>query len=131
VDLSQYNEELREFQKAGIVEVKQTRDGREIEFTEPGEALTELQIAWNEDMQLFLFKIYWDEKYSDVPGSVEKLLKIADDLKEDPGINILRTIENNEEKIHGISLKQGYLPEDIVQQFDPENPVEDEEGDGE
>lgn len=114
-----YEEELREFQEAGILEIQQTRDGRQINFTEEGKALTDLKIAWDEDMQLFLFKIYWDDKYGSMENSVEKLFKIAKELKEDPGINILRTLEANQEKIHGIEFKEGYLPEDIVKQFDP------------
>lgn len=115
------NDKLRELEKEGVIEVKQSRNGRQIEFTEPGEAFTEMQIAWNEDMQLFLFDLYWNEKYGDVADPYRKIIKIAKDMKENPGINILRTIEANQDKLGGIELKDGYLPEDFVQQFDPES----------
>jgi hypothetical protein len=120
VNLRQYNDELRELEKSGVVEVKQTRDGREVNFTEPGEALAEIQIAWDEKMQLFLFQLYWTDKYGDMENSVRKLIQIAEDLKEAPGINILRTLENNQDKLNGLEFKDGYLPEDLVKQFDPE-----------
>lgn len=121
MNLSQYNDELRELQKAGVLEVKQTRDGREINFTEPGKALTEMQIAWDEDMQLFLFQIYWNKKYGHLDEPLRKLIRIAEDMKEDPGINILRTIESNQDKLQGMEIKDGYLPENLVKQFDPNN----------
>lgn len=123
-----FEQELREFEKAGILESKQTRNGREIKFSEEGKALTEMKIAWDTDMQLFLFKTLWEKKYSDIKDGHERLFRIADELKEDPGINILRTLEANQDRIHGIELTEGYLPEEIVSQFDPEKVESSEEG---
>lgn len=112
-----FDEEIKELEEAGMIKRKKTRDGEKLEFTEQGLKATEFKIGLDTDMQLFLFTVMWNEM-PDYENPHLKLVKIGERLKENPGINIFRTLEANPEKVEGIELKKD-LPEEFVMQFDP------------
>jgi len=55
-----FEEVIKDFEEAGIVSREKTRDGDKFSFTEDGLKATEMRIAMDPDMQLFLFQILWD-----------------------------------------------------------------------
>jgi hypothetical protein len=115
---SEFKEEIAELEEAGVIETENTRDGERISFTEEGLEATEFVVGMRTDMQLFLFSLLWNNQYSTVEDPHLRLIKIAEDMRDKFEINILRTIEFEEDKLKGIELKED-LPEEFLRQFDP------------
>lgn len=114
MDEEEIQDILDNFKDAGAVE----RNKQGYRLTEQGAEIAETMIGTRPDMQLKLFAIRWNQM-PNYTNPHRKLIKIAKDLKENPGINIFRTIESNPDKLDGIELTVDQLPEDFVQQFDP------------
>jgi len=115
----EFKEEIAELEEAGVIETEKTRDGEQISFTEDGLKATEFMIGMRTDMQLFVFQLMWNNQYSDVENPHLRLIKIAEDMRDTLEINILRTIEFEEDKLEGLELKKD-LPEEFLLQFDPD-----------
>jgi len=115
-----HREELKEFEEAGVIETKKTRNGFQLDFTEEGDQLMKMMVGLNTDMQLFIFQMLWNKEYQNYEAGAERLIAIASDCKEVAEINILRTIESRIDELEGLEIKGDSLPEEIVRPFDPE-----------
>lgn len=113
----EFQEEIEELEEIGVIEREKTRDGQRISFTEDGLKATKFKIGLDSDMQLFLFQLMWNN-FGDFNDPYLKLVKIAGRLRDAVEINILRTIEFNDDRLEGIEVKED-LPEDFLQVFDP------------
>lgn len=113
-----FQDEINELVEAGVLERVSSRNGNDVMFTEDGWDFTKLSIGLNTDMQLCLFDIMWNN-YGDFEDEHRKLIEIALDLRDIAEINILRTIEANEEKLDGIEVMED-LPNDFLSVFDPD-----------
>jgi hypothetical protein len=98
-------------------------------LTGSGMEYAEEMVRNDPDAQIFLFSLMWNEKVTDAEnpwGEAEKkLLRIAAELKKEPGINILRTLWEHRDKYEGGFAFKEKPPEDLLEKFDPEEEVID------
>lgn len=116
-------EALEDLRKDGkIQEIRDFDKGeRKFGLTEEGKGYFEGMLKHDEEAQLLTFTMMWNHFYSHIEDPGERLFKIADALKEEPGINILRTLLDNPEKIEGLQLNGDEFSERILGEFDPES----------
>ena len=112
-------ETLTRLRKEGKLNEIRDFDEGEIRYqlTDEGESHAKELIHENGDAQLFLFQLMWNDFDSGGEG-VSKLFRIASELQENPGINILRTLLDNQDKVDGIQFSDD-IPEKVLRRFDP------------
>lgn len=93
-------------------------------LTDGGKEHIEDRLRENDDMALFLFQIMWNDEVNDEPWAdtpTKKLVRIACELRDNSGINILRVLKRNQDQYEGGPQIDEDTPEEILEEFDPDN----------
>lgn len=113
---------LNELEAEGKVESEFSEDDEEPTYslTGEGEAYVEQQIQTDAETQLSMLQLHWNVKCAEKDTTVEQLRTLFDfvaDVRDDHGVNLLRTLEAHRDVIEPDPIPD--LSEPTLRRYDP------------
>jgi len=118
-DDESFEEALKTLREQGdLEEIRDFDSGtRSFRMTEKGMEKTESMIRSDPAMALQTFSMLYNKRFANIEDPMKRILKCAQEMRDQFGVNLLRLLEKHGEKLEGLSISDD-IPEDLKEKYD-------------